>query len=373
MTSVVLGGFDAENAWRPADLAALPSAPSAPVEDSDELMAGFCEPGDVLVTGRPLPPAIERGMARLGVSFRHTTDVSTLTGRLGVRPYAVVPSVVQLANALGAPLPDLDVVARVNSKTWSNALVRDLDLPGVARVVRSTAELARADSVVVKDPYGVSGRAALHVTSPGVLRSIIRVLDRQVAAGKRVEVLVQPFLPVATDFSAHLDVAPDGTWVLLGLRGMTNRGFRHVSSGPVASALPLALDRSDYWSVLDSVAAELAKAGYHGPAGVDSAVLTTGEVVPILEVNARRSLGLLSLRLEQLAGRPCSVWQLECAVPAGATLDDLAAVLPADVQLLNGGTFSGRVYCASYGVSAESVLDTVAAAGFRPRGVTSAA
>ncbi|NUT50030.1 MAG: hypothetical protein HOV94_22375, partial [Saccharothrix sp.] len=53
-----LGAFDAEGAWRPADLARLPAAPSSggQVEVMDELLAGLCAPGDTLVTRRPVDP-----------------------------------------------------------------------------------------------------------------------------------------------------------------------------------------------------------------------------------------------------------------------------------------------------------------------------
>src|SRR5690606_19912322 len=122
----------------------------------------------------------------------------------------------------------------------------------------------------------------------------------------------------------------------------------------------------------------LADAGYWGPAGVDSMLLTDGTLIPVLEINARRSLGLLSLVLDRRArhhGLRCQLWQADLAVPGGRTagagrtngpagpgVAELCAALRRDrvlyrggpepgVTVLSGSTLSapgGRVYCALF-------------------------
>jgi hypothetical protein len=283
------------------------------------------------------------------------TPYAATDARAATPPYAVTGAVAEQAvpsyTAIGAPtrLPDPRDAARVNSKTWSNDVVADLGLPGAGVVVRSTADLARAVAdagpvAVVKDPYGVSGRGALEVSSPGVLRAITRVLDRQVAAGARVELLVQRRFAKRHDLSAHGDLAPDGTWRRLGVRVVHNRGFRYAGSSPVDGSV------ARFEPALLEAAAEVARRafaeGYHGPLSVDAMVLADGSLVPVLEVNARVSLGRLALRLDRVLGDGpvrCHLWQVELAAPPGMSVGRLLGVLRRAGLLHREGTGAGCV------------------------------
>src|SRR6185312_265336 len=107
--------------------------------------------------------------------------------------YAVRPDTAVAVHRLGlrATVPAVEVVARVNSKVWSNDLVRDAGLPGGAVLATTPAQVRRLvqdapDDVVLKDPYGVAGRGALRVANPRVLDTVVRHLERQVARGARV-------------------------------------------------------------------------------------------------------------------------------------------------------------------------------------------
>nr|WP_042189976.1 hypothetical protein [Kibdelosporangium sp. MJ126-NF4]CEL19015.1 hypothetical protein [Kibdelosporangium sp. MJ126-NF4]CTQ95183.1 hypothetical protein [Kibdelosporangium sp. MJ126-NF4] len=404
MRAARLGTFDAEKWWRPTDLATLPAITRAGSDEAvaamDELLAGFCAPGDRLITRYRMADPIRDGLAAAGITFEHLTvdgpdepferNVSRdLVDGFVVEPYAVLAETIQLSDSL----PDNVVTAEVNSKTWSNTLAQSMNLPGTGIVVRSEAELsaavARFPSAIVKDPYGVSGRAALVVESPGVLRAIERTLTKQ---DKRIELLVQEKYDVRTDFSAHVLISLDGTWQHRGVQVMTNRGLRHMGSSPPTPEFTELLWEKSYYEVIDSVAEKVAKAGYHGPFGVDSMLLRDGTLVPVLEINARHSLGLLSLTLHERAaaqGLAAHLSQLELTVPAGGGITSVCQAL-ADIRytggesegvlVLNGSTLTapgGRVYVALFShqpdVLRQRVLDAVAAAGMTIRGVAHAA
>ncbi len=418
--------FDAEAWWRPRDLAALPSlgGGSDPAVDAmDELLAGFCEPGDLLITRRPMAAALRDG---LGDAFAF----DTVAGSLG---HGGQPSTISRWVILGlgrwsgmcwrisgscrrfvAPgscrmrccrrpgrlaeqlLPAPNIVAQVNSKSWSNELVQRLGLPGAGRVVRSTDELVDAVTALdfralVKDPYGVSGRALLEVPSPGVLKAIERVLRKQVDRGLRVELIVQEKYRKLHDFSGHLMINPDGTWEFLGIQQMTNRGFRHFGSSP---AEPSLIDHGWYAETLAEVVPALTDAGYSGPVGVDSMLLEDGAVIPVLEINARQSLGLLAVHLDRRAseyGLSGHLWQLELNVAPGNTIDTVIAAFQGiayrggsipGVTVLNGSTLAapgGRVYVAIFCPVGEihrwqqRLLAEITTAGLTPRGMTDAA
>ncbi|ONI72114.1 hypothetical protein BWI15_18725 [Kribbella sp. ALI-6-A] len=393
--TVRFGTFDAESWWRPDDLAVLPSVGGGDpaVDTMDELLAGFCAPGDVLITRRPMDPEI---LAGYGVSFDHKSIDDAGSGPIErhllddplladgpLEPYAV------LAPLAGLPSPE--VVAKVNSKTWSNELVTQLGLPGAGRVVRSVDELVAAVTdldfrTLIKDPYGVSGRALLEVTTPGVLRAIERVLRKQ--TGQRIELLVQQKYPKAHDFSGHLHVRRDGSWEFLGLQQLTNKGFRHFGSSPAPAAL---IDQGWYAESLAEVVAAISTAGYWGPVGIDAMLLDDGSVVPVLEINARQSLGLLALQLDRRADDlTAHLWQLELNLSPGKGIRDVLHALNGCLSsgdrpgalVLNGSHLTapgGRVYVAIFCRAGElaqwqhRLLAAVTAAGLTPRGRSDAA
>ncbi|WP_424187012.1 hypothetical protein ACOBQX_04035 [Actinokineospora sp. G85] len=378
-----LGAFDAERRWRPAGLATLPSAPGAgadPVSAAmDELLAVTCEPGDVLVTGSDVPPSWVDALAGAGVEFEHRVAPeggSTVEERLladppaelrgrAFAPYAVDSGTAGLVRALDLrPVPpDLGVVRAVSSKSWSNALVGELGLAGAGVVVSSVPELVREVAaldgapVLVKDPFGVAGRGTLPIASPRVLRSVSRVLAKQVERGARVEVLVQPRFDQVADFSAQFSVRAGGRVDWHGTRLIDNSGFSYTGSRPLSPGLAARLAALGYRAVMTEVGGALADAGYHGPVCVDSMLLRDGTLVPVLEVNPRMSMGLICVLAERGLGRP-----VRLAVRPAGVRDGFESVArglgEAGVLLRRGGTgvlplaagtlgtARGRLYCA---------------------------
>ncbi|MGC4939497.1 hypothetical protein [Kribbella sp. DT2] len=386
---VRFGTFDAESWWRPDDLAVLPSVGGGDptVATMDELLAGFCAPGDLLITRRPVDADL---LAGYGVAFDHQS-VDT-PGPGPIEQYLPPLNQVPAPYAVLTPFPSLpspEIVAQVNSKTWSNNLVVELGLPGAGQVVRSPDELVAAVTdfpALVKDPYGVSGRSLLEITTPGILRAIERVLRKQ--PDKRVELVVQKKYPKKHDFSGHLQLGQDGTWEFLGLQQMTNKGFRHHGSGPAPSAL---IDEGWYADSLGDVVAALHAAGYWGPVGVDAMLLDDDSVVPVLEINARQSLGLLALHLNRRSDDlTAHLWQLELNLAPGKGIRDVLHAL-ADclttgerpgAMVLNGSHLTapgGRVHVAIFCPDGElmrwqhRLLAAVTAAGLTPRGKSDAA
>lgn len=331
-SSVHFGGFEAEARWRPPDLATLLEVKDIGaqriVKAMEDLHWGYAQSGDVLLREAPLDPDLADLLTALGVSLTirvlppgEEAPTSDLRGGRPC-PYAVVPGVPELVSRLGlAPiLPTPEVAQRVNSKVFSNDLVLALALPGGGQVVSSAAALARETAALlpggpflVKDPYGVSGRGALIISDRDVLTRVLRHLERQEEEGRRVSLLVQPVLDRVVDFSCHFEIGAAGT-APLGVQRMINDGHAfQVVSQPDAALLER-LDRARIWRTMDDIAAALQQAGYTGPVCVDALVLRDDQVVPLLEINARRSMGLLHLTLRRnlsLRGpSELSVWTL---------------------------------------------------------------
>lgn len=328
-TAVHFGSFDAELGWRPAELATLPAVPFVrSVAGMDHLLAVACRPDDLLLTTDDRSAAITDAMANAGLTHRlqvvsgpsdEPIEKRLAAARMDWLPdvqgwsasmFAVQDGTAQALTRLGlrSAVPSLESVIRVNSKVWSNAWVIDRGLPGAALVARSVEDLQSAVNdigrgrVVIKDPYGVSGRGAIRVDSPRTFDTIVRHLVGQVERGGLIEFLVQPLFDCAIEFSSHLHITIRGDIEWLGLQTADNRRFAYVGSGPADIELIERLG-DHHVELMTEVGSALYSAGYHGPAGVDGMLLANGDVVPVLEINARRSMGWLNLKLDERAAR----------------------------------------------------------------------
>ncbi|MEY9490834.1 hypothetical protein RKD26_006628 [Streptomyces calvus] len=376
--AVLFGSFDAERRWRPDGVASLPQLadPGADrlVAHMDEALFAAAEPGDLLITREPVAPALLHAREAAGFTCEHrhaggpdtAADVEHqllanpgLLHRIAdfarLRPYAVLPGTGELAERTGhtSGLPGRGTVVRVNGKAWSSRLAARHGLPGAGRVVRSAAELAEAvrsdveqghPVVLVKDPYGVAGRGTFEVGSERRLTRLVAHLRRQEDRGLRVEFVVQPRYDRVADFSSHLRVDRDGSWHLLGVQHLANSGYRHEMSGPAPRTLTGNLSDPAHPEVLDVVARALAEEGYDGPVCVDSMVLRDGTWVPVVEVNARMSMGGLNLRLDDRVrahGLRSHLWQEDAAVADGCGVDHFLKMLREEGLLYDGGSAPG--------------------------------
>ncbi|WCR24877.1 peptide ligase PGM1-related protein [Paenibacillus thiaminolyticus] len=222
--------------------------------------------------------------------------------------YAVTPSAAVLAQRYGvrARIPAAHIASRVNSKVYSHRLAARLgwNPPGhvaedADEAMRIGTELLRqAGKLVLKDPYGVSGSGNLAVDSAPLLERLIGFMRDQQRAGKRVQLLLEPWLEKEVDFSCHLQIRPDGAVSLLGVQQMVNRGHNYGGSHAGEPELAERLNASGYFAAMEQLAATLYEEGYFGPVCVDSMLLAGGRVHPVVEINARHSLGLLNYSLD---------------------------------------------------------------------------
>ncbi|MGG4392921.1 peptide ligase PGM1-related protein [Paenibacillus thiaminolyticus] len=343
---IVLGTFDAEAYWRPDHLAKLPAIRAAQGRAvagcMDELLFPFCGEDGVLITRQPMNTAHVAFLREIGFRFgtvsaggggtigtggtsgTYGSGASDVFQAIASQPnqaqwrrrlqewpwavYAVTPSAAMLAQRYGvaAPVPAADIAALVNSKAYSHRLAACLgwNPPGhvaedADEAMRIGTELLRqAGKLVLKDPYGVSGSGNLAVDSAPLLERLIGYIRDQQRAGKRVQLLLEPWLEKKIDFSCHLQVRPDGAVSLLGVQQMVNRGHNYGGSHAGEPELAERLNASGYFTAMEQLAASLYEEGYFGPVCVDSMLLADGRVHPVVEINARHSMGLLNYSLD---------------------------------------------------------------------------
>lgn len=220
--------------------------------------------------------------------------------------------------------PDFEMVARVNSKLWSHALEVGVGwaLPG-ARVAHTPEELdeaaARAcpgadDKWVVKSPYGFAARERVLGRGPRVGGAQGAWACKRLARGEPL--IFQPWLEVKREYGVVVEVSKEGSHRLLGVSDLRTNGAG-TGVGYVLGRPP----EPERMRVLEEVAGvvceRLRAEGYGGPAGFD-ALEHAGGLHPLLEVNARYTMGFVALAVErELRPKAPTFWEAKAGVPGG--------------------------------------------------------
>jgi hypothetical protein len=209
--------------------------------------------------------------------------------------------------------PGLETVRKVNSREFSFMLGQKHGYGAAgARLCRSTAETCalfegRGDvPLVVKPAFGNAGIGFVKVL-PGTFGPKHRPRIESLFASGNPCVTVEPWLDRKADI---------GTRFELGRTGETGPVTHHRSlatSGGASYGMlfdPQERFIAPYRKELDAmagiIAKELAAGGYFGPVNIDSMVVRTPQgaprLVPMLEINARLSMGFIGRNLwEKLA------------------------------------------------------------------------
>lgn len=326
--SLWIDAFEAESEWaNPRALRVHPifqttSHLQRPLAAVLNLM---CGPGDYFTLASPPGEGAIAHWRQAGLSGRPAASGNDLPpgapARLVARFFAVTSSASVRAQAFGAELdhPGIETVRRVNGKLWSFQARARLGC-ALGQLICSGDGLERAaqtigsrQGLVVKEDHGVSGRGNFIVTSPGDLARLKRFIDNQIRAGAEGALIAEPYLPVAVDFSGHLEITREGATRFLGMRRTINDAGRYVASCALPSRIEALIRRSGYAQIMQALGAALFSEGYFGPASVDSILTADGQIVPVLEVNARLSMGRLALAAEQqpeAAGLRCALVKL---------------------------------------------------------------
>lgn len=250
-------------------------------------------------------------------------------------PYAITADTLAYLNTAEpfGPLPDLGTVVRVNSKLYSNQLLNRMGEKSYGIEANSAAEIEAAGNILLKrgpyllkDPFGVSGKGNLLIESETIHRMIAKHLRAQEFVGMRTHFLLEPLLLKKTDFSSHWFIQEDGKTEFISIQRMMNHQQNYSGSIQADEDLIRFLEGSSYFTVMDKALRLLTKDGYHGFVCIDSMILMDDEIVPIVEINARKSMGLINSYLDkhwEAYGQTGWLTFLSLGLPEGFTFGKL--------------------------------------------------
>lgn len=327
------GVFDSERFWRGDNLALLPGitdrAAESIIENLDELFFLFCNENDILLTKRGFNKVLRQYLEEIGHEFEsiHFSEDSMnvdnifrngtisdqnskeITG-FALSPFAVVPNMDTFAYKYGLIFnaATLKSVQRVNSKLFSNEVIQKLNLTNYGVVINSPEkmekygnELLADGSILVKDIYGVSGKGNLAIRSSKVWDRVVNYYKQQVVVQKKeIALIIEPLLDKCKDFSCQFFIQQDGSFRICSVQILENDGFSYKRSISADKRFMEFLEKKKYFDVMAACGKILFENNYHGDVCVDSMILKSGEIVPIVEINARKSMSLLKHYLDKM-------------------------------------------------------------------------
>lgn len=335
-STLYAGMFDSEAYWRDGSYSKIPAiqdkARNNIVMAMDELMFPFCNQNDLLLTKYPMEDAHKSYLKSIGFSFEHITSGDVRGGvdffqalATGLEhkeyslpfkrfsPYSILPYTHQILERYGFSneLPLYDVVKRVNSKLYSSSLSKQLFKEDYSQAVYSADELKGVctsilgdhGSVILKDPFGVSGKGNMLIHSSGTLERIVSYIRKQEQQGASTAFIVEPFQDVAHDFSCQFEITKEGLFQLISMQEIINKQFAYLGSRTMDEERKRWLEKLGYFETMEKAASNLYREGYFGPVCVDSMYLKNGILVPIVEINARKSMGLINHYLDETLSR----------------------------------------------------------------------
>ena len=289
----------------------------------------LAQPGDALLYEVPWTRALVEEARRREIELVSPRAAARgrkpQTGRV-FTPWGWTRSAAEEGAAASADVrpPDFELVARVNSKLWSHALEVELGwaLPG-ARVVRTAEELSEAaaracpgadEKWVVKSPYGFAARERVLGRGPRVEGPQAAWALKRLARGEPL--VFQPWLEVKREYGVVVEVSTEGSHRLLGVSDLQTNGAG-TGTGYVLGRAPAPERLRELERVAGVVCERLRAEGYGGPAGFD-ALEHAGGLHPLLEVNARYTMGFVALAVERETGLNApAFWDTKKPWPGG--------------------------------------------------------
>jgi hypothetical protein len=271
-----------------------------------EHLLWLARPGDALLLDEPWSEQLQWEARRRNVELVSPARSKNQRARI-FTPWGWTPSVVAAGEQAGAivqPLP-FDTVARVNSKLWSHALEVELGTGQPSAALAATIEelkeaVARAcprpdDKWVVKSPHGFAARDRVLGRGPLLDEPQAKWSRGRIARGETL--IFQPWLEVVREYGVVLEISPDGAVEVQGISDLQTNGAG-TGTGYILGRAPASQRMAELERIASLVGERLFREGYFGPVGID-ALEHAGGLHPLLEINARYTMGFVALAVER--------------------------------------------------------------------------
>ena len=328
------GAFNAEQCYKEEIFASLPSFKDDSSEKivlySDEILFPLVENDGWFVTRAPINEMYREYLNTLGFVFKNYSshdfddirclDIyelllndqkfkhSIVSGEdnLYFDTFSIINGAKEMCKEYGIfyDYPDFNIVKKVNSKIFSSRINSLMGISDYSKIIQSSDDFDKFSKLynqdyLIKDPFGVSGKGIIRINNNSVRNSICSFLRKQEANGKIVSFILEPFFNKLIDFSCQIYISKEGTIEILSVNEMNNDGFSFSGIRAPSEELLKIIDSSNYLKTIELVGKQINLEGYYGYACIDSMVLKDERIIPVVEINARKSMSNVKNALDR--------------------------------------------------------------------------
>lgn len=331
MRRLYVGDFNSERFWQDSSYAVMPGVRDIKSENivnsMDEMQFVFCKKDDLLMTRYDMNSSHVDYLRSIGFDFEHIQSNSKISddeisvfksyegnekkidlSEFELSPFAIIPDVDCFCkkNMIANISIENRTIKKVNSKIYSTNLSNVLNIGYGSIAVNSTNELKsvvikqlKKSPVIIKEEFGVSGKGSILVKDINFFERLISIFTLQERKGKKIRFIVEPYLDKLLDFSSQFFISKSGEFELLSINQVSNQGLRYDGTNSVTHETMNHLEKNEYFDIMKKVSSELYKEGYHGHVCVDSMILNDKKIIPVVEINARKSMSLMKRSLDK--------------------------------------------------------------------------
>lgn len=197
--------------------------------------------------------------------------------------------------------PSHKIVKEVNSKKYSSIMRERIGCNNIAKYASSADEIEKIVlennknnlKSILKENYGVSGKGNICVEYGTISKRIVEQIRLKERKGQLVDFIVEPLLDKYYDFSCQFYIDKFGAIEIKSTQKVLNNGLSYGGSVSIESDILKLLDRKQYYKKIEDIGKQMYSDGYIGDVCIDSMILRNGNIVEIVEINARKSMSLL--------------------------------------------------------------------------------
>ncbi|MDP4094931.1 MAG: ATP-grasp domain-containing protein [Bacillota bacterium] len=297
---------------RRQDIMLLREPPAPEYLEMLELL-GFSIP-EILTPENPDPSVpISELVLKDDVLISKLREISGSDSQVFFVPYAVTTVEEQIAEKARLKLTGSSsaVNAKINDKIFNRQISETLGLPVCEGKVCLSIEEIRDEyrrlsedcgfkRVIIKEPYGASGKGLYIVDSQTKLEPVLRIISRFSRNDPNAKWLVEGWYEKKADINYQIYVSPSGKVTVFSIKQQLLNDTVYIGS-----KLPPDLSEDEitqYQNYGRIIGEYLYSIGYSGVAGIDSIITKDSTIIPIIEINGRFTLSTYISFLKQVIG-----------------------------------------------------------------------
>lgn len=231
----------------------------------------------------------------------HLKEIARSNDDVCFAPYAVTRLEEEISIRCNIPMigSSPKINAMINDKIFNRFIAEELGLQVCEGKVCGSIEEIRQEfhrltgslgfsKIIVKEPFGASGKGLYVLENEGRLESTLRIIGRFARKNAEAKWLVEGWYEKKADINYQIYIAGDGSTNVFSIKQQELKDTVYIGS-----RIPPELTDGEINAIRkygEQIGGYLYNIGYRGVAGIDSIITTDDVIIPIIEINGRFTL-----------------------------------------------------------------------------------